>query len=87
MAVKGYDVERKADKTIYRCKDQYDNYYIFNTAKVLDYTILLDIYTIEQELNQINNEETLFKKKQELNQFILLWLSKIINYHYFKLRQ
>ena len=49
MSIKGYEVERIGDTSQYMCKDQYGNYYIFNVEKVLDYKVLLDIYTIEQE--------------------------------------
>ncbi len=50
-----------------------DEWQLF-TGNFLSYTHSITelkkiIYTIEQELNQINNEETLFKKKQELNQY------------------
>ncbi|MCI8832969.1 MAG: hypothetical protein HFJ19_02030 [Clostridia bacterium] len=49
MSIKGYEVERIGDTSQYMCKDQYGNYYIFNVEKVLDYKVLLDVYTIEQE--------------------------------------
>lgn len=80
MAVKGYDVERKADKTIYRCKDQYDNYYIFNTAKVLDYTILLDIYTIEQEKS--TNAYLGYNRRQKIAYNVNKWVQMVNNKDY-----
>lgn len=49
MALKGYQVERIGEDTQYMCKDQYGNYYLFNTKEVLNYKVLLDIYTVEQE--------------------------------------
>lgn len=41
----------------YICKDQFNNYYIFNETNIGEYTIMLDTYTIEQEK---------FKEKYEL---------------------
>lgn len=49
MALKGYQVERIGETNQYMCKDQYGNYSLFNVEKVLDYKVLLDIYTVEQE--------------------------------------
>lgn len=49
MSIKGYEVERIGDTSQYICKDQYENYYLFKVGKVLDYKVLLDIYTVEQE--------------------------------------
>lgn len=49
MALRSYDVERMGSTAKYMCKDQYENYYLFNVEKVLDYKVLLDIYTIEQD--------------------------------------
>lgn len=49
ISLREYEVQRIGDKTNYMCKDQYGNYYLFNTKNVLNYKVLLDIYTIEQE--------------------------------------
>ena len=80
MSIKGYEVERIGDTSQYMCKDQYGNYYIFNVEKVLDYKVLLDIYTIEQEkaikaYNGYNN-----KKKIAYN--VNKWVQMINNKDY-----
>lgn len=49
MSVKSYEVKRLNNNTQYICKDQYDNYYIFNAKEVLNYTVKLDAYTVETE--------------------------------------
>ena len=55
-----YQVERIGETNQYMCKDQYGNYSLFNVEKVLDYKVLLDIYTVEQENNAIFNICALF---------------------------
>ena len=44
-----YTTEINNDITSYICKDQFNNYYIFNETNIGEYTIMLDTYTIEQE--------------------------------------
>lgn len=44
-----YSVEADTDEmqTIYICRDQYENYYIFKTSAVMEYTLYLDNHTID----------------------------------------
>lgn len=42
-----YDINKYEDYTEYICKDQYDNLYIFKEINTMEYTILLDTYTLE----------------------------------------
>ena len=46
----------------YVCKDGKDNFYIFNVNKVLDYTVVLDTYTVDlpeftEKYNKVNAQE------------------------------
>lgn len=43
--LKQYSVEKNNENTRYICKDQFNNYYIFNETEIGKYTILLDTYT------------------------------------------
>ena len=57
-----YSVNQKNGYKEYVCVDQYDNYYIFNQTSVMNYTVLLDNYTIESDeflkkYTQASNEE------------------------------
>jgi len=80
MAVKGYDVKRLGDAVQYMCKDQYGNYYLFNTEKVFDYKVLLDIYTIEQE-TAINAYDG-YSKRQKVAYNVNKWVQMVNNKDY-----
>lgn len=80
MALKGYDVTRIGDTATYRCKDQYGNYYIFNVAKVLDYKVLLDIYTVEQE--EAITAYAKYSDRQRIAYNVNKWVQMINNKDY-----
>ena len=44
-----YLVEQKEGFEQYTCLDNYGNYYIFNATSVMNYTVLLDNYTLDTE--------------------------------------
>ena len=48
-------------------KDQYENIYIFKISSVLDYTVRLDTYTIEEERAKTNYESASTEKKVQMN--------------------
>lgn len=45
MALKSYSIENNK----YICKNQWNNYYVFNVKGALDYDVMLDIYTVDLE--------------------------------------
>lgn len=62
-----YSIKKFDDYTLYTCVDQYNNYYIFIETAVMEYTVMLDDYTIDTE-EYINNYNSVsFKEKNELN--------------------
>lgn len=67
-----YKVTRKEDYTEYNCIDNYGNHYIFKETAVMQYTLMLDNYTIltEDEANYYNNLDNFNKAKYNLNKFI-----------------
>lgn len=48
-AISKYKIIKKDDYTIYVCEDTYGNVYIFKETTLMDYTVQLDNYTIENE--------------------------------------
>ena len=49
LRLEGYRVKENEDETIYTCQDQYGNIYIIKEKGIMDYTIQLDNYTLENE--------------------------------------
>ncbi len=45
--LESYQVEEDGENTRYICLDQNGNYYIFTETAVMDYTVILDTYTID----------------------------------------
>lgn len=45
--IKEYQVKQDEDYTRYICIDNYNNYYVFYTKQPLNYTVMLDTYTID----------------------------------------
>ncbi len=80
MVVRSYDVERIGDTAQLMCKDQYGNYYIFNVEKVLDYKVLLDIYTVEQEESITAYKG--YNRRQKIAYNVNKWVQMINNKDY-----
>ena len=71
----------------YVCKDGKDNFYIFNVNKVLDYTVVLDTYTVDlpeftEKYNKVNAQE---KVALNINKVITALNNKDYKYIYNKL--
>lgn len=49
IALQKYNVNRKQDYNQYMCMDKDDNVYIFKEIGIMDYSLMLDTYTIETE--------------------------------------
>ena len=47
IVLREYNISEKNDYTQYACKDQYGNNYIFFNSEGMNYTIILDTYTID----------------------------------------
>ncbi len=47
LKLQSYQIRYEDDYTRYICKDSYNNYYIFNATSPLNYTVMLDTYTID----------------------------------------
>ena len=45
--IQSFQVSTTEDSTRYICLDQYGNYYIFNETAVMEFTLVLDTYTID----------------------------------------
>ena len=57
MKLNAYQINEYENYTQYVCKDQNENYYIFNETGIMDYTVILDTYTIDlpQFIEKYNN--------------------------------
>lgn len=80
IALREYKINRKEDYTEIICKDQYDNYYIFNTKEVLNYNVRLDAYTIETE--EIKNQYMNYSDQKKVSYNINKWVQMINNRDY-----
>ena len=84
------DFEMKAysiNENRYVCKDGKDNFYIFNVNKVLDYTVVLDTYTVDlpeftEKYNKVSAQE---KVALNINKVITALNYKDYKYIYNKL--
>ena len=71
-----YSVQKYDDYTIYTCINQYNEYYIFIETAVMQYTVMLDDYTIETN-EYISNYNSL--SMQEKIEFNIKKFIKMIN--------
>lgn len=67
LELKSYLVEKNDDYTIYRCIDQYGNKYNFKDTSVMQYTVQLDSYTLEDEAFRENYAKSDNKERGILN--------------------
>ena len=67
-----YSISVKEKETEYVCIDQYGNYYIFTENGVMDYTVILDTYTINlpQFLEKYENGNEQVKVGMNIEKFI-----------------
>lgn len=80
MSIKSYEVKRENDFTQYTCKDQYDNYYIFNVKEVLNYTVRLDAYTVETK--EIEEAYMKYSNQRKVSYNINKWFQMLNNRDY-----
>ncbi len=67
-----YQVNNNDDYTEYVCMDQYENLYIFKETSVMQYTVTLDTYTLEEEEfnSTYNNSDEAMKVKMNSDKII-----------------
>lgn len=82
-----YKEENNDNYTEYICIDQYGNYYIFKDKGVMDYTVMLDTYTIDSDEfnNKYNNGSEQLKVGMNLEKIFQALNRKDYNYIYEKL--
>ena len=82
-----YKEENNDNYTEYICIDQYGNYYIFKDKGVMDYTVMLDTYTIDSDEfnNKYNNGSEQLKVGMNLEKVFQALNRKDYNYIYEKL--
>lgn len=81
ISLKEYSMNNYDNYTEYVCKDQYDNLYIFKETSTMQYTVMLDTYTIpttkfKETYNSATDEE---KVQMNIDKFI-----QMINRHDYK---
>ena len=82
-----YKIVEKDDYIEYICIDQYGNYYIFKDKGVMDYTVMLDTYTIDSEefTNKYNEGSEKLKVGMNLEKIFQALNRKDYTYIYGKL--
>ena len=82
-----YEANQNEEDTQYICIDQYENYYIFNDKYVLDYTAMLDVYTLDlpEFLEQYNSTNNQGKTALNIQKFFQAINAKDYTYAYSKL--
>lgn len=84
-----YKVTGNEGKKRYICKDNYDNYYIFNQKNIINYSLYLDTYTIETEefLNKYNESSEKDKAGMNIERIFEAINMKDYNYIYSHLNE
>lgn len=87
MEISKYKINSYSDYTEYICVDQYENYIIFRENKVMNYTAILDIYTVDipelvEKYNKGNEKE---KVAMNIEKILSAINDKDYNYVYDKL--
>jgi hypothetical protein len=67
ITIKKYLINNYDGYTEYVCQDQYENVYIFKAIAVMDYTLLLDNYTIPTENFKTTYNQADDEKKVQMN--------------------
>ncbi|MDO5556966.1 MAG: hypothetical protein Q4G05_01795 [Clostridia bacterium] len=78
--VKEYAVDNVQNSKKYIIKDQEDNYYVFEETAVMNYSLMLDIYTIPLQENIETYESATDKQKVAMN--INKWVTALNNQDY-----
>lgn len=71
--LKGYQIRDNENYERYICVDNYNNYYIFYAKAPLNYTLMLDTYTIEpedltQKYETLSNQEKVMQNIQKITE-------------------
>ena len=87
ISLQQYQSNKYDDYIQYVCIDQYGNYYIFNEKDVLDYSALLDTYTIDipQFIEKYSSSNDADKGLLNINKIIEAINTKDYNYIYSKI--
>ena len=82
-----YQVKRYNNYTIYTCIDDYGDYYIFKVKGAMDYTVLLDEYTVDMPefIEKYNTSTAIEKASLNVNKFLKAIENKDYTYAYNKL--
>ena len=67
IILKGYNITRKDEYNQYVCIDQYGNYYIFKNTDLMNYTLMLDTYTLDLQEFKEKYDKGTDKEKIKLN--------------------
>lgn len=67
IKIKEYEFEEYENYNIYKFKDQYGNTYIFKETAIMEYTVMLDDYTLETETFKQKYEKASDKEKGHMN--------------------
>ena len=62
--LESYQIKQDGENTMYVCLDQNGNYYIFNETAVMEYTLILDTYTVD--LPEIVNKYNAATEQQKV---------------------
>ena len=71
MQLTSYQITNRGDYTQYTCVDQNNNYYIFYVTGIMQYTVILDTYTLDlpefvEQYNNANDAEKVIMNIQKV---------------------
>ncbi len=84
VGMEKYEIEKKDGYKQYTCIDSYGNYYIFKATAPMQYTLILDTYTVDipEFVNKYNKSNDQEKALLNLNKFMLAMNDKDYKYVY-----
>lgn len=87
MELKKYKVNTYNDYTEYICINQYGDYFIFREKNVMDYSVILDTYTVDTSefISKYNNSDEQVKVGMNIDKVITALNDKDYEYVYNKL--
>lgn len=79
-----YHIVKQDNYTQYICIDQFENYYIFNETAIMNYTVILDPYTIDipQYIDNYNKSNNTQKVAMCIERFIRMLQNESYTYAY-----